>query len=290
LLLESGYSVLGTDIRSNPWNRSIDELTIIADLCRKEDLERLPADVDMIIHLAANARVYNLVVDPALARDNFEMLFNILEFCRRHSVPGFLFSSSREVYGNSDHTVRTETDASVLDCESPYTASKIGGEALVHAYHRCYGMDFIITRFSNVYGMYDTSDRVIPLFIRLTREDQDLIVYGKEKLLDFSYIDDTVEGIMTCIKKFPEVKNEVFNIASGRSIPILDIAHLIRDSMGKKNRIIIRENRTGEVLRSVIDITKANKNLGYEPRVPIEEGIARSITWYQEYYTRHSIA
>ena len=60
--------------------------------------------------------------------------------------------------------------------------------------------------------------------------------------------------------------------------------------MGKKNRIIIRENRTGEVVRSVIDITKAKTDLGYEPQVPIEEGIARSITWYHEYYTRHSIA
>ena len=225
LLLKTGYNVLGTDIRSNPWNQTIDKLTIIADLCRKEDLGRLPADVDMVIHLAANARVYNLVVDPALARDNFEMLFNILEFCRRHSIPGFLFSSSREVYGNSDHAVHTETDASVLSCESPYTASKIGGEALVHAYHQCYGMDFIITRFSNVYGMYDTSDRVIPLFIRLTREDQDLVVYGKDKLLDFSYIDDTVAGIMRCIGKFPEVKNEVFNIASGRSTRFL-ILHI----------------------------------------------------------------
>jgi UDP-glucose 4-epimerase len=162
-------------------------------------------------------------------------------------------------------------------CESPYAATKIGREALVHAYHRCYGIQFIITRFSNVYGIYDTSDRVIPLFIRLTRNNKDLIVFGKDKLLDFSYIDDTVAGVIRCIEKSPEVKNNVFNISSGRSVPVIEVTHLIRNSMNGKNTIIIRENQTGEVVRSVIDITKAKKHLDYEPRVPIEEGVARSI-------------
>jgi UDP-glucose 4-epimerase len=217
------------------------------------------------------------------------MLFNILEYCRRHAIPGLLFSSGREVYGNSDHAVHGETDASVQDCESPYAASKIGGEALVHAYHQCYGIDFIITRFSNVYGMYDTSDRVIPLFIRLTRDNRDLVVYGKDKLLDFSSIDDTVAGIIRCIERFPAVKNNVFNIASGRSVPVLDVAYLIRSSMGKKNKIVIGETRTGEVVRSVLDITKAKKHLGYEPQVKIEEGIKRSVGWYHELYAGHPL-
>jgi nucleoside-diphosphate-sugar epimerase len=283
-----GYSVIGTDIRPNSWNPKINELTIIADLCKSEDLLRLPTDINMVIHLAANARVYNLVVDPRLARDNFEMLFNILEFCRNHSIHNFLFSSSREVYGNSDIAIHTETEADVRYCESPYTATKIGGEALVHAYHQCYGIDFVITRFSNVYGMYDTSDRVIPLFIRLTRSNQDLVVYGKDKLLDFTYIDDTVAAVIKCIEKFPNVKNNVFNIASGRSVSIIEVANLIRNSLNGENSIIIQENRTGEVVRSAIDITKAIKHLQYEPKTPMEEGVIRSIKWYNEYYSRLS--
>lgn len=239
----------------------------------------------MVVHLAANARVYSLVVNPKLARDNFEMLFNILEFCREHSIKNFLFSSSREVYGNSNIAIHSETETDIGCCESPYTATKIGGEALVHAYHQCYGINFIITRFSNVYGMYDDSDRVIPLFIRLTENNQDLIVYGKDKLLDFTYIDDTVGGVIKCIEKFPEVKNNVFNIASGRSVSIIDVANLIRKSMNGNNPVVLRENRTGEVTRSVIDITKAKKYLEYEPEVPIEEGVSRSIKWYNEYYS-----
>jgi nucleoside-diphosphate-sugar epimerase len=289
LLLKQGYSVIGTDIRPNSWNHRINELTIIADLCKSKDLEHLPTDIDMVVHLAANARVYSLIVNPKLARNNFEMLFNILEFCRAHSINNFLFSSSREVYGNSITAIHSETDADISYCESPYTASKMGGEALIHAYHQCYGINFIITRFSNVYGMYDDSDRVIPLFIRLTRDNQDLVVYGDDKYLDFSYIDDTIAGVIKCIEKFPEVKNNVFNISSGRSVSIIDIANLIRNSMNGKNSIVIKENRTGEVMKSVIDITKAKKDLKYEPGIPIEEGVLRSIRWYKEYYSRISI-
>jgi UDP-glucose 4-epimerase len=110
-LRKRGYSVVGTDIRPNPWNRKINQLTIIADLSKSEDLEQLPNDINRVIHLAANAKVYNLVVDPQLARDNFEMLFNTLEFCNENSIHNFLFSSNREVYGNSDLGIHAEPDA-----------------------------------------------------------------------------------------------------------------------------------------------------------------------------------
>lgn len=285
MLLERGYSVIGVDIRSNPWNEEIDDLTIIADLCRPEDVDLLPGDIDMVIHLAAHARVYNLVINPELARDNFLMLFNMLEFCRNHLIPGFLFSSSREVYGSSKNGVDGEADADICRSESPYAATKIGSEALIHAYHRCYGINYIIVRFSNVYGMYDTSDRVIPLFIRRTQENQDLVVYGRDKRLDFTYIDDTVAGLIGCIEQFQGVKNSTFNIASGRSVSLVDVASLIRDAMGGSNAVVIKENRKGELVRSAINISKAKKELGYVPRVPIEDGIRRSISWYREYFS-----
>jgi nucleoside-diphosphate-sugar epimerase len=134
--------------------------------------------------------------------------------------------------------------------------------------------------------MYDTSDRVIPLFIRLTLNDQDLVVFGEDKLLDFTYIDDTIAGVIKCIERFPVVKNNTFNFAYGRSVPVIEVAYLIRNSMNGKNTIVIKENRKGEVIRSAIDITKAKKHLEYEPVVPIEEGVLRSIRWYIEYYSR----
>jgi len=279
-LLEKNYEIIGVDLKSNRWNDRINKLTIIGDLRRKEAFKELPKDVDLVIHLAANARVYNLVLDPSLAKDNFEILFNTLEFCRKNNIKRFIFASSREVYGNSKQIVHAENEAYVRNCESPYTASKIGGEALVHAYQQCYGINFVIIRFSNVYGMYDDSDRVIPLFIKLAKENRDLLVYGKEKLLDFTYIDDAISGVLKCIENFEQVKNDVFNIASGKAISIIELARLIQKYMRSESKILIKETRTGEVMKFIADISKAKEKLGYEPKTTIDEGIKKSIKWY----------
>jgi len=281
-LLEENYEIVGVDLKSNRWNERLNESTIIGDLRNKQTLENLPKDIDLVIHLAANARVYNLVIDPGLARDNFEILFNTIEFCRKNDIKRFIFASSREVYGNSKQIVHSENDVYVRNCESPYTASKIGGEALVHAYHRCYGINFIIIRFSNVYGMYDDSDRVIPLFIKLTKENKDLVVYDGEKMLDFTYIDDAISGILKCMENFDQVKNDVFNIASGEALSFIEVAQLIQQYMDNKNKIAIKENRTGEVVKFIANISKAKKKLGYEPKTTITGGIEKSIKWYME--------
>ncbi len=281
-LLEENYEIVGVDLKSNRWNERLNESTIIGDLRNKQTLENLPKDIDLVIHLAANARVYNLVIDPGLARDNFEILFNTIEFCRKNDIKRFIFASSREVYGNSKQIVHSENDVYVRNCESPYTASKIGGEALVHAYHRCYGINFIIIRFSNVYGMYDDSDRVIPLFIKLTKENKDLVVYDGEKMLDFTYIDDAISGILKCMENFDQVKNDVFNIASGEALSFIEVAQLIQQYMDNKNKIVIKENRTGEIVKFIANISKAKKKLGYEPKTTITGGIEKSIKWYMK--------
>jgi len=279
-LLGLGYKVTGLDIKPNKWSKAVNSITMIGDLRDGKAFDRLPKDVDMVIHLAANARVYDLVLRPDLARDNLDMLFNTLEFCRKRNVRKFMFASSREVYGNTREPVHAEDDVHVSMCESPYTASKLGGEAMVHAYRQCYGIDFIIMRFSNVYGMYDDSDRVIPLFIRSTKAGRDLVIYGKDKMLDFTYIDDAVDGVMKCICKFDAAKNQVYNIAFGEGATIIKVAELIRSRMGSRNKITLKGNRTGEVVRFVADITKARKKLGYGPVTGLEEGIGKSVDWY----------
>ncbi len=286
ILLEQNCSITGIDINANKWDGDVDKKTIIKDLRKPLHVDIKP---DLIIHLAANARVYHLVENPELAKDNFDMLFNTLEFARKNDIENIIFASSREVYGNSKpfHHYHTEDEAYVKNCESPYTASKIGGEALVHSYHQCYGLNFIILRFSNVYGMYDDSDRVVPQFIRLTKENRDLVVYGKDKLLDFTYIDDCIEGVKKVIDNFSEIRNDTFNIASGNGTAILEIAQLIRSLMGATNKIIIKEKRIGEVIKFVADISKSKEKLGYEPKVTIVDGIKRAIEWHETYYFGH---
>jgi len=288
-LLEEGYEVVGVDWKPNKWNNKINKLTVIGDLRDKKTLEKLPKDMDLVIHLAANARVYNLVVDPLLARDNFETLFNVLEFARVNNIKKFMFSSSREVYGNSSKIIHLEDEAYVKNCESPYTASKIAGEALVHSYQQCYGIDFIIFRFSNVYGMYDGSDRIVPLFIGLCNKGKDLTVFGKEKLLDFTYIDDTIEGIILSIRKFESNKNNVFNIAYGQGTSILELAQLVKVFLKSNVKINIKENRTGEVVKFIADISKAKEMLGYDPKVTIIDGVNKSIDWFKKFVINKDI-
>jgi UDP-glucose 4-epimerase len=282
-LLEQGFEVIGADWKKNKWKEEVDKITVNIDLRNKpEVLKKLPK-VDLVIHLAANARVYDLTVEPDRALDNILTVYNMLEFCRINKIQKFMFASSRETYGNSSKITQNESDALIENCESPYAASKIAGEALTRAYGKCYNLDFLLFRFSNVYGMYDESDRVVPLFIRLCKQKKDLIVFGKEKLLDFTYIDDTVSAIIECIKNFEKVKNDTFNIAQGSGTKILEVAEIIKKLLKTDNKIILQENRTGEVVKYIADISKIKSRINYNPQVGIEEGIKKSIDWYNKH-------
>lgn len=276
------YQVLyAVDIKANLWHNNIGSNTIISDLRNPECIHNLPKNVDIVIHLASNARVYDLVLDPQRAMDNLLIMFNILEYCRINHIKKLIFASSREVYGNSEAGHYAEEDVILENCESPYTFSKMSGEAMIYAYHRCYGIDYIILRFSNVYGMYDLSDRVIPQFMRKSFHNDDLIIYGETKTLDFTYIDDTIDGIVRSIERFDIIKNNVINIASGKSISLVFVAKQIINHLNGLNSIIIAENRTGEVLCSAINISKAKKILNYEPNFQISEGLEKATEWYK---------
>ena len=278
-LLKRGDSVVGMDIVPNKWLPSVQDVTILGDLRKKEDFSKLPKDIDIVIHLGANARVYELVEDPDRAMDNFITLFNTLEFCRKNGVKKFLFASSREGYGNIHADTYTEDMVRVENCESPYTASKVGGEALVHAYEKCYGIDSIIFRFSNVYGMYDDSVRVVPLFIRKARKGEQLTVFGN-KCLDFTYIDDAIHGLLCAIDRFDDAKGDTYNIAYGEGNTIVKLAEMINAHFGSTAGVDLGSIRTGEISRYVADISKAKTKLGYTPKISFDEGVRKSIEWY----------
>lgn len=278
-LLDQGYDVTGVDLVENRWSDRVDECTIIADIRNEESLAQLPDEVDLIVHLAANARVHRLVEQPSLAKENFDTTFNIAEYARNVDAD-LVFSSSREVYGNKGKIVYDETDTYVDECESPYTASKIGGEALVKSYGKCYGIDTTILRFSNVYGKYDVSDRVVPLFIAQAEAGEDLTVFGENKVLDFTYLDDCVDGVMRVVNNFKKSSGTTFNIASGKGSSLLELANVIVDKTDANVKVHTEPNRTGEVGRYVADISKAEKLLGYEPNYSFEEGIEKTVDWY----------
>jgi nucleoside-diphosphate-sugar epimerase len=279
-LLENGHEVTGLDWVKNKWQPAIDKLTTVVDLRDDAAVKALKIpQCDALVHLAANARVYELVEHPDRARDNFLTLFNALEIARTRGIKRFIFASSRESYGNIPVDIYTEDMVRVENCESPYTASKVGGEALVESYRRCYGIDRIIIRFSNVYGMYDDSVRVVPLFIRLTANNEPLMIFGKDKCLDFTYIDDAVAGVILMLEKFDTGKNDTYNLAYGEGTTIVALAERVKELMGSSSKLEIGEPRTGEVVRYVADISKAKKTFGYDPKVPFGEGIERAVKW-----------
>lgn len=286
-LAAEGYNVIGADKRKNNWNTSLNARTTIVDLLNSSNLKKLPRESDLIIHLAANARVYELVKNPELAFENMNITSNILEFARENRIGGIIFSSSREVYGNLRNKEEIEeSDMRIENCESPYAASKISSEALLHSYRKVYGLEFVILRFSNVYGMYDDSDRVIPLWIRQTLNRENLVVFGEGKSLDFTYIDDTVEGITRVIDRFENVAGQTFNIASGKGVKLSYVANMIKRLLGNGSKTIIKENRPGEVWKFTANISKARKLLQYEPKIDLDEGLSRTVQWYKEYFGR----
>jgi nucleoside-diphosphate-sugar epimerase len=160
-LAGDGHDVFGVDKRLNTWT---DEFRyLLQDL--SGHYPSFPGgiggveypEVDLVIHLAAHAKVHQLVRQPHRALENAVMTFNVLEFCRQQKLP-IVFSSSREVYGDVHRFAEAEASEASADfayTESTYSASKIAGEALIYSYARCYGLRYLVFRFSNVYGRYD---------------------------------------------------------------------------------------------------------------------------------------
>ncbi len=280
-LITRGYNVIPLDIKHSLWDDEIDRKTVFHDLRRP--LKKLPRKPDMIIHLAANARVHELVLRPNLARDNYLMTFNILEYARQEKVTRLVFASSREIYGESKvGERRKEDDTALIKIKSPYTASKFGSEALLRAYYECYGIKPVIVRLSNVYGRYDISERVIPLFIYYAQRNKDLTIFGKEKKLDFTYIDDCVDGLVRIVERFDRVAGLTFNLSRGMGERIVDIAEMIVSYMHSRSKIKIGSKRVGEISTFVGDISLAHRKLGYSPKVSLQEGLPKNIEWYMQ--------
>ncbi|MDH4158453.1 MAG: NAD-dependent epimerase/dehydratase family protein [candidate division Zixibacteria bacterium] len=275
------YHVIPLDIKPSLWDKGIDRRTVRCDLRKPLGNKLRGRKPDLIIHLAANARVHDSVVNPKLGFDNYVMMYNVLEYARQAGVERVLFSSSREIYGESPGGRRRREDTTdVTQMKSPYTASKFGSEAMIGAYRQCYGIKTVIARLSNVYGRFDVSERVIPLFMYYAMRNRDMAVFGKEKKLDFTFIDECVDGLVRIVERFDRVAGLTFNIATGRGERLVDLAAMIVRNMQAESKIKTGVKRTGEISSFIGDITLARNKLGYRPKVTLETGLVRNIEWY----------
>ena len=213
------------------------------------------------------------------------MTFNVIEYCRQNNIP-LVFSSTREVYGDIKRYETSEQMASFSTTESPYSASKISSEAFIYSYSKCYGIDYMVFRFSNVYGRYDDDiermERVIPLFYKKIKNDEPITVYGRDKILDFTYIDDCIDGIARGVEKLlrKEVKNQTFNLAFGQGNPLYTVSDTFQEVLGKKADVTFESARVGEVTHYVADISNAKKLLGYNPQTCLKDGLIKAAEWY----------
>lgn len=282
-LLQRGDTVVGIDSRANSWTDRIRTRIMDLTTASPQDLKET-AKPDVVLHFAANAKVFELVEHPDRAMDNVKMLFAVLDYCRRERIP-LIFSSSREVYGDIHRHVTEEAAADFVVAESPYSASKIAGEAFIYSYARCYGLPYLVFRFSNVYGRYDNDlkrlERVIPLFIDRIARGMPIVVYGKEKVLDFTYVDDCVRGVLAGIDALLSGRfcGETINLASGRGSCLVDVVNLVSLALRTEPSVRYEPTRSGEVTQYVADLSKARELLGYEPATLLSAGLPLAIQW-----------
>jgi UDP-glucose 4-epimerase len=297
-LQQQGHFVFGVDKRPNTWTDQIP--TLLQDLSTPQHSflrgigsAEYPPDLDVVVHLAANAKVHELVQEPRRALDNITITFNVLEFCRQNNLP-IIFSSSREVYGDIHRYITEESHADFAFTESPYSASKIAGEALIYSYAQCYNLRYLVFRFSNVYGRYDIDiermERVIPLFMRKIKNGEPITIFGKEKVLDFTYVDDCVDGIIGGIRLLADGQqaNQTINLAYGQGNSLAAMAGFIGEALGVPPKLRFKPARVGEVTHYVANIGKARALLGYTPQTPLREGIHKAVAWATAWWEKTS--
>ncbi len=298
-LIEDGHEVFGVDKRPNSWLPDAFP-TLLQDLAGH--YSAFPGgingveypDVDLVVHLAAHAKVHQLVRQPHRALENAIMTFNVLEYARGRNLP-IVHSSTREVYGDVHRFEEyAEEAADFAFTESPYSASKIASEAFIYSYAKCYDLRYLVFRFSNVYGRYDCDlwrmDRVLPLWMhQLSRGETITIFGGEEKVLDFTYVDDCVDGIARGVYALAAgtAQNETINLAYGQGNTLVTAAKLIAEQLGVEPKMDIRPSLLGEVTHYVADVRKAREVLGWTPQTPLEQGIPRGVAWFRDWRAAH---
>jgi len=252
------------------------------DICDPELVASLVSEVDAVVNFAAESHVDRSISGAAdFIQANIvgvQVLLDAIKASDR--AIRFLQISTDEVYGSIE--TGSWTEEWPLQPNSPYSASKAGGELLARSYHRTHKLDVVITRCSNNYGTHHFPEKLIPLFITNLLEGRKVPVYGTGKnVRDWLHVDDHCRGIFNVLMNGRS--GQVYNIGGGRELTNIEITHLLLEAMGAdESSIEYVEDRKGHDLRYSVDWTKINKELGYEPQVNFEDGIKDTIQWYRD--------
>jgi dTDP-glucose 4,6-dehydratase len=260
---------------------------IRADIAEAPQMEALVREgVDAIANFAAESHVDRSIEDPsAFMRTNVFGTFVLLEAVRKvfpKQKTRFIHISTDEVYGSLGET-GAFTEETPLAPNSPYSASKTAADMLVRAYHQTYGIPACITRCSNNFGPYQFPEKLIPLLISNAIEDKELPIYGDGMhVRDWIYVEDHCRALDTVLHHGKT--GEVYNIGGQSERPNLLVVRTILDQLGKPHSLIrYVKDRPGHDRRYAMDFSKIDRELGWRPSISFEEGIRRTIEWYQRH-------
>jgi len=274
LLEEKGIEVIPFDIKDSP----------LDDVRDFSALQSKVLGIDGIVHLAAVSRVKIAHDNPLeCINTNIGGIINVLESVRLihsdNNFPWVIFGSSREVYGES--AILPVNESSTRKAINVYGVSKLSGEELCKVYSNNYGLKVRVLRFSNVYtGKNDHLDRVIPKFILQAFNNEELIINGTgEEIFDFTYIDDTIQGIWSCVQEIERDSHlfDDFNISTGVPISLKQLADTVIKKTRSKSTVEFTKPRSYDVNKFYASPSKAIKILGFLPKVTFDEGIDLSI-------------
>jgi len=255
--------------------------------------------IDIIIHLAARAGVRPSIADPTLYADvNINGTMVLLEAAKNHNVKKFIFGSSSSVYGNNKKVPFSEDDCVDFPI-SPYAATKKAAELLCHTYSHLYDISMTCLRYFTVYGPRQRPDLAIHKFAKLILQDKPIPVYGDGSMMrDFTYIDDIINGTVAAInhltgheslRRTPnggvtihDSRFTIYNLGESSPISVNDLITELEKALGKKAVKEFLPPQPGDVQQTYADVTKAARDLGYNPSTPIHTGLAIFTDWLRK--------
>ena len=290
-LLQDDYTVVGVDNLNNAYDVCLKHWRLDQikdhpnfnfynlDICDRPALSQLfNSRFDAVVNLAARVGVRQSVADPEVyIQTNVTGVLNLLECCRQHGVSKFVLASSSSLYGTGNSRPFRE-DADTDGPLSPYAASKKAAEVLAYPYHCLHGLDVTVLRYFTVYGPAGRPDMSPFRFIQWIAEGEVVVVYGDgRQSRDFTFVDDIVRGTLAALKP---MGYEIINLGSDRPMILMEVIRLIEALLDKKADIDVRARHPADVLATWADISKAERLLGWRPRVSFEEGLTRAVAWY----------
>ena len=297
-LLDDDHAVMGVDNMNDAYDARLKDYRLArlrdrpgflfheADIARPGPLRKLFAETagggappfDAVLNLAARAGVRQSIEDPgAYFETNLTGAMNLLELCKEFGVMKFVLASTSSAYGAGTPAPFRE-DAPSGKPLSPYAASKIAAEALCHTYHHLFGIDVTVLRYFTVYGPAGRPDMSLFRFTQWIAEGKPVLVYGDgTQERDFTYVDDIARGTIAALKP---LYYEIINLGSDEPVVLSDAIARIEALTEKKARIRYEESSPADVKATWANIDKAERLLGWRPRLRLADGLAHLVEWY----------